>query len=181
MITGEKRDFGNCDMEIDTQAGIAEPSERIRGDIARTYKYMDSAYPGHGIIGGSSVKLFDAWDNQDPVDAWECERCKRIEAIQGNENPIVKAACQKAGLWGKAIIGQTSEGTNLKEPAQTPMQTPAQTPTPAVSGTYHGNSKSQVFHKEGCKNYDCKNCTEIFRSREDAIKAGYKPCGICKP
>ena len=31
-----------------------------------------------------------------PVDAWECLRAKRIERIQGNENPFVKEACRKA-------------------------------------------------------------------------------------
>lgn len=91
MVPGEKREFGPCDFEIDNKT--AEPPERIRGDIARTYKYMDWAYPGHGIIGKSSRKLFDAWDKMDPVDAWECERCRRIEKIQGNENPFVKKAC----------------------------------------------------------------------------------------
>lgn len=99
MITGETRDFGSCDMEIDSKARIAEPPQKVRGDIARTYKYMDESYPGHGIIAGASKKLFDAWDKLDPVDAWECQRCKRIEEIQGNENLVVKKACQKAGLW----------------------------------------------------------------------------------
>jgi len=97
MIAGEARDFGACDMEI--SGNVAEPPERIRGDIARTYKYMEMAYPGQGVMSRSNVKLFDAWDKQDPVDEWECERCKRIEAIQGNENPVVKGACQEARLW----------------------------------------------------------------------------------
>ena len=39
------------------------------------------------------------WDRQNPVDAWECERAKRIETIQGSENLVVKAACEEAGLW----------------------------------------------------------------------------------
>jgi deoxyribonuclease I len=99
MIAGERRDFGVCDMEIDSSAKIAEPPERVRGDIARTYKYMDRSYPGHGIIGKSSKKLFDAWDRQDPVDAWECERAKRIEKIQSNENQVVKTACQRTEMW----------------------------------------------------------------------------------
>lgn len=99
MITGEKRDFGACDMEIDPSAKIAEPPEQVRGDIARTYKYFDKAYPGRGIIGGASKKLFDAWDKSDPVNHWECERCKRIEQIQSNENSVVKNACKEAGLW----------------------------------------------------------------------------------
>jgi len=51
----------------------------------------------HGIIGKANRKLFDAWDKTDPVDDWECERAKIIEGIQGNENPVVKEACKKAG------------------------------------------------------------------------------------
>ncbi len=99
MIAGEKRDFGTCDMEIDSSAKIAEPPAGIRGDIARTYKYMHQAYPGHGIIAEASRKLFDAWDKLDPVDAWECRRSAMIEEIQGNENRVVKDACLRARLW----------------------------------------------------------------------------------
>jgi len=97
MIPGEKREFGKCDMEIEGRK--AEPPPKKRGNIARTYLYMDWAYPGHGIISKNNRKLFKAWDKQDPVDAWECERCKRIERIQNNENPFVKEACQAEGLW----------------------------------------------------------------------------------
>ena len=41
----------------------------------------------------------DAWDKQYPVERWECARAKRIEAIQGNENPFVKNPCQENKLW----------------------------------------------------------------------------------
>ena len=46
---------------------------------------------------------------------------------------------------------------------------------------YHGNRKSHVFHAPWCRYYSCKNCTAIFSSREDAMKAGYRPGGHCKP
>ncbi len=91
VIPGEKRSFGSCDMEIENRK--AEPAKNIRGDIARIYKYMNNAYPGRGIIGKASFKMFDAWDKADPVDKWECERNRRIERIQGNENFFVKRGC----------------------------------------------------------------------------------------
>ena len=97
MIPGEKRVFGKCDMEIEGRK--AEPPPDKRGNIARTYFYMDWAYPGHGVISKKNRKLFQAWDKEDPVDAWECERCRRIEKIQKNENPFVKKACVEKGLW----------------------------------------------------------------------------------
>jgi deoxyribonuclease-1 len=91
IIAGEKRQFGACDMEIEDRK--AEPQPEIRGDIARIYKYMDWAYPGRGVVSNKNRRLFDAWDRQDPVDAWECERAGRIERIQGNVNPFVKPQC----------------------------------------------------------------------------------------
>jgi len=91
MIPGEFREFGECDMEI--QDRKAEPQEEIRGDIARTYKYMDSAYPGRGIISKKNRKLFDAWDKMDPVDEWECERARRIQGVQGNVNWYLENRC----------------------------------------------------------------------------------------
>lgn len=47
--------------------------------------------------------------------------------------------------------------------------------------SYHGNARSKVFHQASCRYYDCKNCTVAFPSRDAAIRAGYRPCKICKP
>ena len=91
IIEGEKREFGKCDVEINSRK--VEPREEIRVEIARTYMYMDSVYPGRGIISKKNRKLFDAWNRGDPVDKWECERAKRIEKIQGNRNEVVMRDC----------------------------------------------------------------------------------------
>jgi hypothetical protein len=37
------------------------------------------------------------------------------------------------------------------------------------------------FHMASCRCYDCKACAAEFNTREEAIKAGYRPCKICKP
>jgi len=91
IIKGEKREFGKCDVEIESRK--VEPKESIRGEIARTYLYMDSVYPGRGIISKKNRKLFESWNKSDPVDEWECERAKRIEKIQGNRNEVVMGNC----------------------------------------------------------------------------------------
>jgi len=97
IIPGEKRAFGNCDFEV--EAKKAEPAPYIRGDIARTYLYMNDAYPGRDILSDSEEKMFRVWEREDPVDKWECERCKKIESFQGNVNIFVKKTCQEQGLW----------------------------------------------------------------------------------
>ena len=97
MIPEENQEFGDCDIEIAFDK--VEPPSEIRGDIARVYFYMDRAYPGYDFISKEDHKLFKAWDEQDPVDSWECERAQRIEKIQKNANPFIKKACETAGLW----------------------------------------------------------------------------------
>ena len=69
------------------------------------------------------------------------------------------------------------------EPASQPLATavpPAQVARLA-DVEYHGNVKSHIFHGPNCRYYDCKNCVRVFTTRQAAIKAGYRPCKICKP
>ena len=91
IIKGQNREFGECDVEIKSRK--VEPKESIRGEIARTYMYMDSVYPSRGIISKKNRNLFESWDQSDPVDEWECERSKRIEKIQGSRNEVVMGRC----------------------------------------------------------------------------------------
>ena len=97
MLPGEKPDFGSCEMKIADRK--AEPPIRSRGQIARTYKYMADAYAPRYRMSRQQTQLMDAWDKMYQVDAWECTRAKRIEKLQGNENPFVKGPCRDDGLW----------------------------------------------------------------------------------
>ena len=91
IIEGEEREFGKCNVEIKRRR--VEPREEVHGEIARTSMYMDSVYPGKGIISKKNRSMFEEWNRSDPVDEWECERAKKIEKIQGNRNEVVMGNC----------------------------------------------------------------------------------------
>jgi deoxyribonuclease-1 len=75
-------------MQIHFKQRIAEPPVHVRGDIARTYFYMNET---HGIrLSRQQRQLMSAWAAQDPVDEWELIRANRIESIQGNRNRFVQ-------------------------------------------------------------------------------------------
>jgi deoxyribonuclease-1 len=93
MIPGNQYRFGECKTKIEDRK--IEPRPEVRGEIARTYLYMERAYPGHGILSNKNEKLFQAWDKTDPVDEWECERARWIATIQGNVNMVVEQACER--------------------------------------------------------------------------------------
>ena len=50
-----------------------------------------------------------------------------------------------------------------------------------MSTEYHGNTQSKIFHGPSCRYYNCGHCTKIFKTRQEAIDAGYRPCKVCHP
>jgi len=57
---------------------------------------------------------------------------------------------------------------------------PDQPASPAAAA-YVGNTSSHKFHRGSCRYAGCSNCTANFQTREEALKAGYKPGGCCNP
>lgn len=39
---------------------------------------------------------------------------------------------------------------------------------------YHGNTRSHVFHGPSCNDYNCKNCTVVLGSVNEAVGGGYR-------
>lgn len=90
---GGDQAYGQCNMKIDFKLKRAQPPERARGAIARTYFYMRDQY--HLQLSRQQTQLFTAWDKLYPITAWECERDNRIAQVQGNHNPYVQQTCQR--------------------------------------------------------------------------------------
>lgn len=96
MQPGEVNDFGSCEMKIANRK--AEPPKSARGKIARTYMYMESNYSRYSMS-RQQRQLMNAWDKQYPVDSWECERTKKIAALQKGDNEVVQERCIANNLW----------------------------------------------------------------------------------
>ena len=88
IIEGEPREYGACDFEVGGSPKVAEPSESVRGDVARVWLYMSETY--NVRLSRDERMTLQAWSASDPPDEWELLRNTRIEAEQGNRNPFVK-------------------------------------------------------------------------------------------
>lgn len=88
--------FGSCGAKLEGKN--FEPPDRAKGQVARASLYMEHQYKRFRLS-KQQRRLFTAWDRKFPVDKAECRRAKRIERIQGNENPFVKKPCREDGLW----------------------------------------------------------------------------------
>ncbi|MCC6752174.1 MAG: hypothetical protein IT371_31270 [Deltaproteobacteria bacterium] len=61
-----------------------------------------------------------------------------------------------------------------------PPEAPAD-PLPGAYGAFRGDVRSRRFHRAGCKHFRCPHCTAVFKSVDEALEAGYRPCPRCRP
>lgn len=97
-----------------------EPADEYKGDFARTYFYMATAYESEfaawaeygdsqAMLAGNSypgykewaVELLLRWAAQDPVSEKEIKRNQAVYEIQGNRNPYIDFPGLEQYVWGK--------------------------------------------------------------------------------
>ncbi len=93
--------YGDCDFKVDFKTKRAQPSERTRGQIARTYLYMAEKY---GLkLSSQDQQLYNAWNNMYPVSDWEAQRNTRVAKIMGWDNPFVTERLERAQATTAAL------------------------------------------------------------------------------
>ena len=95
LIKGERWVEPGCDLEIDARRHRVEPRPAVRGNIARAMLYMADRYDLK--LYRRQREMLERWNREDPPDAAEKARNRRIKRVQGNGNPWI----EKAGwsLW----------------------------------------------------------------------------------
>jgi len=99
-------------------ANLWEPADQWKGDFARGYFYMVTAYSdfvwtGEGLTMLESdewptmqqwaYELLLEWCRHDPIDQIEIDRNEAVYAIQGNRNPFVDFPKLEEYIWGDSI------------------------------------------------------------------------------
>ena len=96
-----------------------------------------------------------------------CALILGVIAVAMNFDRDTTAAAAPAAVFATAVPQPVAAAEPL---ARTP-----------VAASYVGNTKSYKFHRNTCRHAGCPNCTARFATREEAIAAGYRPCGVCDP
>lgn len=120
--------------------------------------------------------------------AWHSKRYSSEAALASAET---QARVQRIGLWRQASpmppwefrrLARHPRATSLPPEPTAPSDAASAPPeSPDAPGPLHGNTRSMVFHRPGCRNYDCKNCTAVFKDAAEAAAAGYQQAGCCRP
>lgn len=94
-------------------ANVFEPADEYKGDFARAYFYIFTAYPdlawqndyayvyqpGTSTLQPWAVELLLAWNESDPVDSKELSRNEEIFQLQGNRNPFIDYPALANYIW----------------------------------------------------------------------------------
>jgi endonuclease YncB( thermonuclease family) len=162
------QDFGTKAKQFTSDLVFGKTVQAITEDTDRYGRTVGTVMIDGKSLNEELVKSGYAWVYGQYCKKPIYEQWKRYEET---------ARTGKVGLWSQA---------NPMPPWEFRHGSTKTAPTPSTittqsAGIYHGNTRSQVFHASNCKDYNCKNCTVVFSDKDSAIKAGYRPCGMCKP
>lgn len=107
-----------------------EPADKWKGDFARGYMYMATAYQNFTWQGSAALQilqqgqyptlqswattLFMEWARADKVDDIEIKRNDDVESLQGNRNPFVDFPNLMEYIWGDSTAIAFRPATTVK-------------------------------------------------------------------
>ena len=134
VVKGDKFDNGSFRMDSKDESQYDwicfEPAEEYRGDFARTYFYVATAYADLPFGAGNAdyqryltdstylvfkpwlVEVLLDWHRADPVSEKERRRAETVFSIQGNRNPYIDYPELVEFIWGSKK-GQTVDFSTL--------------------------------------------------------------------
>lgn len=156
--------FGICDPAIGYTAKsgkprVFEPNDEYKGDLARVFFYMATAYESYKNGFGKerspknwtsdmftsdvypfftewALKMLLRWSQQDPVSEKEIKRNEGIYGFQENRNPFVDYPGLEQYIWGSATDVAFSYD-NYSEPISTGIRELRRKQAPADDAVYN--------------------------------------------
>lgn len=104
---------GSCNSSLGYSGTVFEPNDEYKGDFARIYFYMATAYENRisswgGVFGNGTypgiaawqLKMLLRWAEEDPVSQKEIDRNNAVYSFQKNRNPYVDFPGLEQYVWG---------------------------------------------------------------------------------
>lgn len=87
MLGDKPTQYGSCPMVVNFKQKTAMPPVEARGPAARIYLYMADRYRLR--LSKQDRRIYEAWNRQHPVSAWEQWRNQQTACAMGWGNPYV--------------------------------------------------------------------------------------------
>ena len=180
----------------------------IDGDTVEIYtgervRFIGVDAPEAGEAGANEATAFvrervlnqTIWLETDGNDTDRFGRLRRYIWLQVPTDPTdptqiqtyqLNALLLSNGLAEPLITGEVRNADLFRAIAVPLVHTGSQTQTASygiVAAEYQfiGNRNSEIFHSPDCRSLPAEHNRVHFLSRESAIGAGHRPCGICRP
>ncbi len=185
MFTGDVESRGEADIlnkGFNLSADVLKVSHH-GSSTSSTQAFLTAVNPDHAVIMVGEGNRYDHPTQQilDRLTAmnikvYRTDLSGTIVAVSDGSN-ISFNKNPKLGAAGGSTSPPTTEATTAKESTAV-IETTTET---AQEGAYIGNVNSKKFHLPSCSTLPNPENRTFFDTRQEAIDAGYDPCGRCKP
>ena len=125
------------------------------------------------------------------ADVWKTEPAMQAVSVQSMPGAVTNVVLEQAEAFIHAYLAANPQGAELPDAGTSGSVSPTARDEQArpvikpavVRYKYAASKNSKVFHRPDChwvKQIKPENLTD-YNSRAEAIKAGKRPCKICKP
>lgn len=170
LFTGDAEEFSELEMQnskYNLQADLLKVGHH-GSSSSSSYSFLQAIDPEYAVI---SVGADNDYGHP------SAQALSRLQSIG--------AAVYRTDQRGTIIA--TSSGTDITMNVESSfVQAPTKNEPSTVivnpstsSGQYIGNKNSKKFHRSSCSSLPAEKNRVYFNNREEAISAGYTPCGIC--
>ena len=174
IVYGERAFLITGDMSVDEETTLLASGAELRSDVlkvghhgastASSQPFLEAVRPACAVI---SVGVDNGYGH--PHEA-------TLYRLQG-----VGAQIFRTDLDGDIIVRSDGQSLSVEtDPSHGAGHQPA-TPEELPDEYYVGNVKSLKFHTPDCASLPAEHNRIIFYTREEALAAGYTPCGGCRP
>lgn len=140
---------------------VFEPDDEYKGDFARTYFYMATAYQDskwkytymlsnntYPTLNSWSVEMLLRWHREDPVSEKELDRNEAVYRIQNNRNPFIDYPELAEYIWGRRMGEAFDPGTASTPSGEAELITPVKDQTLDFADVAIGKSSvSELFFR----------------------------------
>ena len=169
------------DMESDAERDLLDAGANLRATLLKvghhgsststSYRFLREVAPSYGVI---SVGTDNEYGH--PTET-VLSRLRDADVAVYRTDLQGDILCKSDGT---TLTFTTAKGsgssTNPTESDRTPSDSAAVT-----EYSYIGNLNSKTFHKVSCSSLPMEENRIYFTTREEAVAAGYTPCGRCDP
>jgi competence protein ComEC len=198
-VVGTHSDANNNSLVLRISYGSV--SFLLPGDMEREERATVTAWPRstvlkaahHGSRNGTDFAFAEAVSPQYAViscaqaNSYGHPHQEALDALQAAGAKILRTAVDGTVVFttdGKSITYTTSRAAKSGQssrPTRAGAAAAAATPAEDREASYIGNLRSKVFHRPSCGSLPAEKNRVIFRTRDEAIAQGYRPCRNCNP